>query len=78
MTTAWRKAGSRCLLHKGYPKFVVRFTRWGVGTGKLLCNLQEFEQIELAAGRVPERSLEILVQDAEKAWQELNKPKPDN
>lgn len=72
---SWRKAGHRSLLHRGYPKFVVRFNGRGVGTGKLLVNPQEYAQNELAAGRVPENTLAILVKDAEKVWLELSKSK---
>lgn len=76
--TAWRKAGHRSLIHRGYPKLVVRFDGRGVGTGKLLVNAREFEQNEIAAGRVPERSIEILVNEAEVEWQAFkNENKPN-
>lgn len=74
MSTSWRKAGHRSLIHRGYPKLVVRFDGRGVGTGKLLCSVKEYDQNEMAAGRVPEQTLSALVKDAEKAWPELNKP----
>jgi hypothetical protein len=74
-TTSWRKAGHRSLIHRGYPRFVVRFNGQGVGKGKLLSNEQEFSQNEMAAGRVPEKTLETLVKDAEKVWPEMNAPK---
>ena len=72
--TAWRKAGHRSLIHRGYPKLVVRFDGRGVGTGKLLTNAREFEQTAILKGRRFEDLLAELVKDAEKAWPELNKP----
>ncbi len=70
MNNAWCKAGHRSLTHKGYPRFVVRFTR-DIGKGKLLSNEKEFNQSEIAAGRSPDKTLETLVKDAERVWQEL-------
>lgn len=69
--SAWKKAGWRSLKHKGYPKLVVRFGPDGVGKGKLLTNPQEYAANEIAAGRVPERTLEMLVTDATAFWAEL-------
>lgn len=74
MSTAWRKAGHRSLIHCGYPKLVVRFDGRGVGTGKLLVSASEFALQEMAAGRIHEQTLAALVKDAERAWPELNKP----
>jgi hypothetical protein len=73
---SWRNAGHRSILHRGYPRMVVRFNAEGKGTGKLLCNELEFVQNEIAAGRVPDKTIETLVKDAEKAWPEL-KPKTE-
>lgn len=74
MTTAWRKAGHRSLIHRGYPKLVVRFDGRGVGTGKLLTNAREFEQTAILRGRDQRELLAELVKDAEKTWPELNNP----
>lgn len=70
---SWRKAGWRSLLHRGYPKAVVRFGTSGGLKLKLLCNEQEFLQSEIAAGRMPEQTLAIMLKQAEAAWRDLEK-----
>lgn len=68
---SWRKAGWRSLLHRGYPKAVVRFSTGGGPKLKLLCNEHEFHQSEIAAGRVPAETLVAMLKQAETAWREL-------
>ncbi len=67
---SWRKAGWRSLLHKGYPKSVVRFGQGGPKL-KLLCNETEFNQSEIAAGRVPAETLMAMLKHAESVWREV-------
>jgi len=70
-SNGWKKSGWRSLLHRGYPKCVVRFSG-ARGKIKLLCNEREFNSGELAAGRIPHDTLKALEQQAENVWRELN------
>lgn len=69
--SSWKKSGWRSLLHRGYPKVVVRFGPEG-GKLKLIGNQQEFNQTEIAAGRVPTETLAAMLKQAECVWSELN------
>ncbi len=67
---AWTKSGWRSLLHKGYPKCVVRFASSGA-TLKLLCSHREFNANEQSEGRDPNETLASLLKHAKQVWKEL-------
>lgn len=67
---AWTKSGWRSLLHRAYPKCVVRFGG-KTATLKLLCNEREFVTKEKAEGRDPGETLLSLRKHAEKVWKDL-------
>jgi len=68
--SAWQKAGWRSLLHRNYPKAVVRFGNDGPKF-KLLIPHKEFNQTELGAGRDPEVTIRAMTLHAIKIWKEM-------
>jgi hypothetical protein len=68
--SAWRRAGWRSLLHKGYPRCVVRFGSEGAKL-KLLTPEDEFNTNEVAQGRVPAETLMSMLTHAKAVWKEL-------
>ncbi len=67
---AWTKCGWRSLLHRSYPRCVVRFASSGA-TLKLLCNEREFNAKEVSEGRIPAATREALLKHAKQVWKEL-------
>lgn len=67
--SSWKKSGWRSLLHRGYPKAVVRFGQ-GSPKLKLLMPEDEFNTNEMAQGRVPADTLAAMLKQAQGAWEE--------
>lgn len=68
---SWIKAGHRTMLHRSWPRMVVRFTKDGLAKPKLLVPEVEFTRTEQAAGRNPDAVLAGLTKHAETEWNKL-------